>query len=57
MIASKASLSQWVILTHTCVRAGADVIRRFDDGEALKVTVLSIMGKDMVVAAETDHDA
>lgn len=40
-----------------CLLAAADVIKRFDDGEALKVTVLSIMGKDMVVAVETDHDA
>lgn len=34
----------------------AEVIRRFDEGDALKVTVLSIMGKDMVIAVETDHD-
>lgn len=37
--------------------AGADVIKRFDEGEALNVTVLSIMGKDMVVGVETDHSA
>jgi translation elongation factor P/translation initiation factor 5A/urease beta subunit len=36
---------------------GADVIKRFDEGEALNVTVLSIMGKDMVVGVETDHSA
>lgn len=33
---------------------GAEVLKRFDQGEALKLTVLSLLGKDVVVACETD---
>ena len=51
----EASLS--LVLAAMCVRAAEDVIARFDEGDALKVTVLSIMGKDLVVAVEADHDA
>ena len=49
--------SPTLVLAAMCVRAAADVIARFEEGDALKVTVLSIMGKDLVVAVETDHDA
>ena len=36
---------------------GAEIVRRFEEGEALKVTVLSIMGKDIVEAVCRDTDA
>lgn len=35
---------------------GAECVKRFEDGEALKVTVLSIMGKDLVVEVSRDTD-
>ena len=35
---------------------GADVVARFEDGEALKVLVLSIMGKELVVQVMRDVD-
>ena len=40
------------------VRAvGAEAVRRFDEGEALKVLVLTIMGKDIVVEVSKDTSA
>ena len=33
---------------------GADCVKLFDAGEALKVTVLTIMGKDIVVEVHKD---
>ena len=33
---------------------GTEVLRRFEEGESLKLTVLSLLGKDIVVACETD---
>ena len=35
---------------------GAECVRRYQEGEALKVTVLSIMGKDVVVEVSKDTD-
>ena len=36
---------------------GKEIIKRFEDGEALKVTVLTIMGKDIVEEVRRDTDA
>ena len=36
---------------------GIELCKRFDDGEALKVTVLTIMEKDIVVEISKDTDA
>jgi len=36
---------------------GLDVVKRFENDEPLIVTVLTLMGKDYVVAAVPDHDA
>ena len=33
---------------------GAETVRRFSEGESLKLTLLSIMGKDLVVKCEQD---
>ena len=33
---------------------GAETVRRFEEGESLKLTLLSIMGKDLVVKCEQD---
>ena len=33
---------------------GAECLRRFDEGEVLRVTVLTIMGKEIVVEVTTD---
>ena len=35
---------------------GAEIIRRFEEGEALKVTVLTLMGKSLVVEVTKDVD-
>ena len=35
---------------------GSEVVQRFDDGESLKVSVLSIMGKDIVDGVTKDTD-
>eukprot|EP00040_Diaphanoeca_grandis_P039981 m.260833 g.260833 ORF g.260833 m.260833 type:complete len:170 (+) comp40743_c0_seq1:209-718(+) len=35
---------------------GMEVVKRFDDGEALKITVLSIMGSEIIVAVARDRD-
>ena len=36
---------------------GMTISRRFDEGDALRVVVLSVMGKELVVGVETDTDA
>jgi hypothetical protein len=36
---------------------GAEVRRRFDGGEALRVTVLSLLGKDVVIGCDVDASA
>ncbi len=36
---------------------GTELMTRFDDGEGLRVTVLSIMGKELVIGIEHDPDA
>ena len=36
---------------------GQDVISKFEAGEALKLTVLSILGKDVVIACDVDTGA
>jgi hypothetical protein len=36
---------------------GADIMKRFDEGEGLIVHVMSIMGKDYAVRATKDPDA
>ena len=36
---------------------GEELVKRFDEGESLKVKVLTIMGKDLVVEVNTDTDA
>ena len=36
---------------------GMAISRRFDEGDALRVVVLSVMGKELVVGAEADNDA
>ena len=36
---------------------GKEVIRRFEAGEALRLTVLSLMGKDVVIACDADAGA
>ena len=36
---------------------GAEILSRFEEGESLKVTVLSIMGKDLVDGVAKDTDA
>jgi hypothetical protein len=36
---------------------GTELMTRFDDGEGLRVTVLSIMGKELVISIEHDPDA
>jgi translation initiation factor 5A len=33
---------------------GAEVLRRFEEGEALKLTVLSLLGRDVVVGCDAD---
>jgi hypothetical protein len=33
-----------------------EICGRFDDGDALRVVVLSVMGKELVVGVETDND-
>ena len=35
---------------------GMEIRGRFDDGDALRVVVLSVMGKELVVGVETDND-
>ena len=35
---------------------GNEIARRFEEGEALKVTVLTIMGRDLVTAVAQDFD-
>ena len=35
---------------------GAECVRRFEEGESLKVSVLTIMGKDVVVEVSKDTD-
>jgi hypothetical protein len=35
---------------------GIEIMQRFDEDESLKVTVLSIMGKDMPVSVMRDVD-
>jgi hypothetical protein len=39
------------------VAVGEELVKRFDEGESLKVKVLTIMGKDLVVEVNTDTDA
>ena len=34
-----------------------DISRRFENGEPLRVVVLSVMGEELVVGAEADNDA
>jgi translation initiation factor 5A len=36
---------------------GSEIVRRFGEGEALKVSVLTIMGKDLVVEVAKDTSA
>lgn len=36
---------------------GKEVLRRFEDGEALTLTVLSLLGRDVVVGCEGDTSA
>ena len=36
---------------------GQEVISKFDAGESLKLTVLSLLGRDVVVACDVDTGA
>ena len=42
---------------ETFDEVGMDISRRFENGEPLRVVVLSVMGEELVVGAEADNDA
>ena len=35
---------------------GAEVVRRFEAGDALRVTVLSLLGKDVVIGVDAEAE-